>query len=69
MYADKSFALKCLLHQNPIGMVSFFLLVNVMLFARILQVSEASLNTELANRKYPDFLWVTVVVTTTGCLL
>lgn len=64
--SDKSFILKCLLQQNPIALVSVFLMVMVGLFARIMQISEASLNDELVHLNYADFLWETVVVTTTG---
>lgn len=66
MQSDKSFVLKCLLHQNPMLLVSVFLLVMVLLFARILQISEATLNYDLTHLDYSDFLWETVVVTTTG---
>lgn len=68
MQSDKSFVLKCLLQQNPIKLVSIFLLVMVVVFARVLQVAEASLNEEITRLTYHDFLWETVVVTTTGAL-
>ena len=66
VHSDKSFVLKCLLQQNPLRLVSIFLVVMVALFARILQISEATLNEEVLNLSYSDFLWVAVVVTTTG---
>lgn len=66
VYSGKSFVLKCLLQQNPILLVSIFLVVMVALFARILQISEATLNEKGSGLIYSDYLWETVVVTTTG---